>query len=530
MRLPSTMNHQFSRVPRAEIPRSSFDRSHGHKTTFDAGLLIPIYLDEALPGDTFNMKMTGFARLATPLHPFMDNLYLNSFFFAVPMRLVWDNWEKFNGAQDNPGDSTDFTVPQVIQPWTVGSIGDKFGLPNPSLAAYSVNSLPFRAYNLIWNEWFRDQDLQDSVTVETGNGPDVTPYQLLKRCKVHDYFTSMRPWPQKAPDVLIPVSMQGGLLPVERVNNAPPNYVYVSGTNTPATSEPALKTDSAGRLLNNAGSVNLSIDPNGAWNVDVDGVNLTGTINDLRLAFQMQQLFEMDARGGTRYVELLYSTWGVVSPDFRLQRPEYIGGGHIRFNSHPVPQTAPTDGANAQGSLAAFGTASNAGSRIGFNKSFVEHGYVIGLCAARGDITYQQGINRMWTRQTRYDFFQPALENIGEQPVFGIELCADADDGDYLTQVIGYQERYAEYKYKPSEIRGEFRSTYATPLDQWHLAEEYDTATPPELDEEFIQSSTPIERNLPITSNPPIFFNAYFKLKHSRVMQTRPVPLSLQRL
>jgi len=521
----------FSQNPMVHKPRSVFDRSMRLKDTLDFDYLNPIFLDEILPGDTMSLDANVFVRLSQAQKvPLLDNAYLDFFFFFVPSRLVWSNWEKFNGASDDPIDinnPVDYTIPQISLPLDgvpVGSLGDKFGLPTEQALFNQTSALPFRCYARIWNEWFRDQDLQDSTAFSMGDGPDlIDDYPLLKRGKRHDYFTSCRPWPQKHADILIPTAAAYapvGLVPTATENNA--MQVRIAGTDALAASQ-QLAVDSGGTFVNVGASQQYVLDPNGRLRTELQ--DYMGTINDLRLAFQMQQLYELDARGGTRYVELIYSTWGVVAPDFRLQRSEYLGGGHIKFNSHPVAQTAPTSGSNVQGQLAAFGTASNLGSRIGFSKSFVEHGYVIGLCAARGELTYQQGVNRLWSRLTRFDFFQPALENIGEQAVLNEEIFAGTTDD---TEPFGYQERYAEYKYKPSEIHGEFRSTYSTPLDQWHLAEEFSAL--PVLNDEFIQSNTPIDRNLPITTSPPIYYDAYYSIKHARVMQTRPVPLSLQRL
>ena len=541
--------HLFSQIPSTQIPRSVFDRSHGYKTTFNSGYLVPFYVDEVLPGDSFKLKATLFARLATPIVPFMDNLYLETFFFFVPNRLVWDNWQKFNGEQKNPTDPADFLIPTVsgtnVQNQT---LWDYFGLPTNVNNALKVNALPFRAYNLIFNEWFRDENLQDSLKVPTGDGPDnLSDYNLVRRGKRHDYFTSCLPWPQKGPGVEISI---GGQANVTGSLTSFPDYISYNMTATqgatvspsvvplqfypkvvsaPSANSATATFDQASFLASgftaHTSRANVQVT---ATRGDISGFTFAGkadlssaspiSINDLRQAFQIQKLYERDARGGTRYTEILRSHFGVISPDARLQRPEYLGGSSARISINPVQQTSATNETTPQGNLAAFGVVSD--SFHGFSKSFVEHGYVFGFVNVRADLTYQQGLNRMWSRQGRFDFYWPVLAHLGEQAVLNKEIYAQGTADD--DKVFGYQERYAEYRYYPGQITGKFRSTDPQPLDSWHLAQKFSSL--PTLSSQFIQDDPPVDRVVAVTSEPQFLFDSYIRLKCARPMPVYSVP------
>lgn len=524
--------HSFARVPTANTPRSKFDRSFAAKDTMEFDYLTPMFVDEILPGDTINLNVKCFMRLAPQVVPMMENMYLDFYFFFVPNRLIYDNFQKLMGEQDNPGDSIDFLMPildTTANPstLTVGTIYDHFGLPTDvNLQNAEIQAAPFRAYNLIWNQWFRSQDLQNSVTVPKGNGPDArTTYTLLKGGKKHDYFTSSLPFAQKGTAVDMPIL---GTTPITSTNsaiglkgltsNATGNLGYYTATTNRLAPTTAPGTWTAGESLAFGASTGLQAD-------FLDAASTAAiTISAFREAMQLQAFLEQDARGGTRYTEILKSHFNVVSPDARLQRTEFLSGATINITQHPVPQTSES-GTTPQANLAAFSTAASMGNRIGFNKSFVEHGWVIGLVKARADITYQQGLNKMWSRRTRYDFFWPKFQELSEQIVYLREIYAQP--GAPLISVWGYQERYAEYRYRPSEIKGQFRSTYSTSLDVYHLAEEFGSA--PALNGTFIQSNTPIDRALAVGETFELLADYWFDYKHIRPMVTYPVPVGLGR-
>lgn len=533
--------HRFSDAPAMYMKRTKFDRSHVYKTTFNSGKLIPVFVDEVLPGDTTRLSVNYFARLATPIKPIMDNIYLDWFFFFVPNRLVWEHWQNFCFEQEDPDDTADYVIPTVTASGNsdnayVGSLWDYFGLPvNTSGNLSGISALPFRGVYLIYNEWFRDENLQKSVKIQKGDanevlnsaraseqpawvfnsGTSIVPgLACPPRGKRHDYFTSALPWTQKGPGVNISLS---GNAPVigdgKRLGLSPDgadNSVgYMSMTGNVGA---ILRTSSGSEWSSSQAAFVTSDGSKSGLLADLSDVSAI-TINGLRTAFQMQKFYERLARGGTRYTEVLRSFFGVVSPDARLQRPEFLGSFTKMVMVNPIAQTSATDNTSPQGNLSAYGV--TASKFHGFTKSFVEHGYIIGFVCARADLTYQQGINKMWLRSTVYDFYWPTFAHLGEQAIELREIYAQGAKSD--TSVFGYQERYAEYRYKPSQITGKFRSSVTGGnLDVWHLSQFF--SNPPTLNEEFITENPPIKRIIAVQDEPEFLLDIGYKYTTIRPM------------
>lgn len=536
---------------RIDISRSTFDRSSSLKTSFNAGDIVPFYVDEVLPGDTFNVKTSKVVRLQTMLTPVMDNIYLDTYFFFVPNRIVWSHWKEFNGENTESAwiPQTEYEVPQIQSPeggWQVGTIADYFGLPT-GVSNLSVNALPFRAYALIMNEWFRDENLQDPLVIPvddatvTGVNTDTFVTDVAKggkpyiAAKYHDYFTSCLPSPQKGPDVMIPGGT-GANVPVYALDqnhdvsnlNVPlrvyGSYYASNGTIDKSirdingySFETTISSSGSDLYLSKDNTLDYPQSPANLWAVG-DASIATATINQLRMAFQIQKLYERDARGGTRYIEILKSHFGVTSPDARLQRPEYLGGNRVPINVNQiVQQSATVEGSTPQGTPVGLSLTTDTNSD--FTKSFTEHGFVIGVMVARYDHTYQQGVERMWSRKDRFDYYWPVFANIGEQAVKNKEIYAQGTAQD--DEVFGYQEAWADYRYKPNRVTGEMRSTYAQSLDIWHLSDDYSAL--PSLSADWIrEDKANIDRVLAVQSS---VSNQFFCDIYVKNKTTRPMPM-----
>ncbi|UPW40958.1 major capsid protein [Sigmofec virus UA08Rod_5936] len=546
----NTESH-FSTLPKVDINRSTFDRSSSVKLSFNVGDIIPFFVDEVLPGDSFSVRSSKVVRMQTLLTPIMDNIYLDTYYFFVPNRLVWEHWKEFNGENTKSAwlPDTEYEVPQITSPagtgWSVGTLADYFGIP-VGVPGLSVNALPFRAYSLIVNEWFRDENLTDPLVtptddatqtgVNTGNYiTDVANGGLpFKAAKFHDYFTSCLPAPQKGPDVTIPVAtMQYDDVPVfsgsvHSMKSSSPLHTTGSYPNNtgfpPLVVGGGLSSHPQQVYISNNSDTTSPVSSTSFDNLWAQTSSLVGdtavaaTINQLRMAFQIQRLYEKDARGGTRYIEILKEHFGVTSPDARLQRPEYLGGNRVPININQVLQQSGTQASGTpQGTTTAYSLTSD--SHHDFRKSFVEHGFIIGLCVARYDHTYQQGLERFWSRKDRFDYYWPALANLGEMSVLNKEIYAQGTDKD--NEVFGYQEAWADYRYKPSRVCGEMRSSYAQSLDVWHLADDYETL--PSLSDSWIrEDSKTVNRVLAVSDN---LANQLFADFYIENRSTRPMPM-----
>lgn len=539
---------------RIDISRSTFDRSHSIKTTFNVGDIVPFYVDEVLPGDTFSIDTSKVVRMQTLLTPMMDNIYLDTYFFFVPNRLTWEHWKEFNGENTQSAwlPTVEYQIPQLTAPeggWNIGTLADYFGIPT-GVGGLSVSALPFRAYALIMNEWFRDENLTDPLNIPLGDAvvggvntgdyiTDVAKGGLpFKAAKYHDYFTSALPAPQKGPDVTIPVATAANIPVVALNENVPspsgvaPVFQSISGTaigpgsgvstsigvyhtSGVSTSGPLSVSTSQGEGVNNP------LEPMNLWAIN-SGLGSAATINQLRMAFQIQKLYERDARGGTRYIEILKSHFGVTSPDSRLQRPEYLGGNRIPININQVIQQSATEGdGTPQGNVAAMSLTTDTHSD--FTQSFTEHGFVIGVMVARYDHTYQQGLERFWSRKDRFDYYWPVFANIGEQAILNKEIFAQGTAQD--DEVFGYQEAWADYRYKPNHVTGEMRSSAPQSLDVWHLADDYESL--PMLSDAWIrEDGATVDRVLAVSSrlSNQLFADIYIKNRCTRAMPLYSIP------
>jgi hypothetical protein len=527
MRQPSVMNYDMSAAPTLTVPRANFNRSHGGKTTIDFDYIYPLYFDEVYPGDTFNMDATIMGRLATPLYPVMDNMYLDTHFFFIPMRQLWVNSRKFFGEQVDPGDSIDYSIPKIAATPTTGygelSLADYFTLPT-KIPDYQWNALYARAYVHCYNEWFRDQNLINTVTFSTADGPDTTTdLSIQKRGKRHDYFTGGLVSPQKNGDSTASVSLPLGTTA----------DIFVTGRDFDDVNDSAnqwgIRDGAAGtiQMMKADGTVIHGSSSTHSVVMQADLTNATAaTILQLREAMAIQRLLELDARAGTRYSEIVYSTFGVQFTDLTY-RPEFLGGGSAPITVNAQPSTYDDGTNNTKGELGGYGTVVSRNN--GFTKSFTEHGIVLGMVSARADITYQQGLNRLFDRTTRYDYLYPIMQNIGDQATLVKELyCQDptTDTGSTGTpdneRTFNYQERYAELKYKPSWITGLFRSNCTASLESWHLSQEFSSL--PSFDQTFIEQATPVDRAIKTPSEPHLILDCYFNLQCARPMHIYSIP------